>query len=127
MQNASDADALVLKVGTVIARNDRYAGQDWSIAAVVADLVGGRESTYGYVFKSNGEWEARIPAGFDVLDAFLALQAGMERKTGKKWQRALIHITRETGAMNIQFEYDDPTRWQIVPSRLEESVNALRP
>ena len=126
-QKQTEADALVQKVGSLIVRNERYLAGDWATIAVVADLVGGREATYGYVFMLDGDWEARIPSGFDVLDAFLELQAAMERQTGKKWLRALIHINRETTAMNIQFEYDDPTRWQIVPSKLEESVNALRP
>jgi len=90
-------------------------------------LVGSQEALYGYIFKEDGDWEARVPSGFDVLDAFIELQAAMERQTGKKWLRALIHINRETTEINIQFEYDDPTRWQIVPSKLEESVNALRP
>ena len=126
-QKQTEADALVQKVGSLIVRNERYLAGDWATIAVVADLVGGREATYGYVFMLDGDWEARIPSGFDVLDAFLELQAAMERQTGKKWLRALIHINRETTAMNIQFEYDNPTRWQIVPSKLEESVDALRP
>lgn len=127
VQKQNESDALVQKVGSLIVRNERYLAGDWATIAVVADLVGGREATYGYIFKSDGDWEARLPSGFDVLDAFLELQTAMERQTGKKWHRALIHINRETTAMNIQFEYDDPTRWQIIPSKLEDTVNALRP
>jgi hypothetical protein len=83
----------------------------------------------GYIFKADGSWVASLPEENmgPALAKMRELQSAMESQTGKKWHRALIHIARETTAMNAQFEYDDPPRWQIVPSKLEESVNALRP
>jgi hypothetical protein len=124
---SATSDTLIAEVGRLIFEDREYAPDDWAVAAVVFNFVNGRRNSFGYVFKSDGSWEARLPDSWDSIDKMLELQAAMERQTGKKWHRALIHITRETTAMNVQFEYDDPTRWQIVPSKLDESVNALRP
>jgi len=122
-------DNLVTEVGRLIFTDPEYATDDWEIAAIVYNFVDGRQNAFGYVFKHDGDWEARLPRtnGFDAIDKMVELNSEMHSRTGKKWLRALIHINRETAEMNIQFEYDDPTRWQIVPSKLEESVNALRP
>jgi len=124
---AADADSLIVEVGRTIITDPEYATDDWETAAIVYNFVNGRRNSFGYVFGQGNEWRARLPDSWAPIDLMLELQAAMARKTGKKWLRALIHINRKTTQMNIQFEYDDPTRWQIVPSKLEESVNALRP
>jgi hypothetical protein len=129
MMATQDAEnALVHEVGRLIVTDSAYAEPNWRIAAVVYNFVGGRKNSFGYVFYANGSWKAELPDdGFDDQKKMLELQSAMERRTGKKWQRALVHIIRETGAMNITFEYDDPTRWTINPAKLEESIEALRP
>jgi len=123
------AGALLTEAACLIFTDSEYAGENWEVLAVVFNFVGGRKNAFGYIFKANNSWSASLPEENmgPALAKMLELQAAMERQTGKKWLRALIHINRETTEMNIQFEYDEPTRWQIVPSKLQESVDALRP
>jgi hypothetical protein len=123
------ANALLTEAARLIITDSEYAGDNWATLAIVFNFVDGRKNAYGYIFKADGSWAASLPEENmgPALAKMRELQAAMEGQTGKKWHRALIHINRETTAMNAQFEYDDPTRWQIVPSKLEESVNAVRP
>ena len=119
--------ALIAEVGGLIYTDPEYAAADRDDAAIVFNYVDGRRNCYGYVFTANGTWVARLPDYWASLDEMVELQATMERQTGKKWLRALFHINRRSTAMNIQFEYDHPKRWQIAPGNFEKSVNALRP
>jgi len=121
--------ALLTEAARLIVTDSEYAGENWEILAIVFNFVAGRKNAFGYIFKADNSCSASLPEEnmAPALAKMLQLQSAMERQTGKKWLRALIHINRETTEVNIQFEYDDPTRWQIVPSKLEESVNALRP
>ncbi len=118
---------LINEVGRLIITNERYQNDDWAVIAIVFDFVGGRESEFGYYFRADKSWKPETTKGFACLDKMLELQAVMEKRTGKKWLRALVHIDRAKQDINITFEYDDPKRWEIKPGNLEESVNALRP
>lgn len=121
-------NSFINEVGRLIITDSAYAEPKWQIAAIIYNFADGRKNSYGYVFYGDGSWKAELPDdSFADQKKMLELQAAMERRTGKKWHHALLHVTRETGVMNITFEYDDPARWTINPSKLEESVNALRP
>ncbi len=125
----NEPDKFLTEAGRLVYTDSVYANDNWEVAAVVFNFVNGRENSFGYIFRADGSWKAELPDenNYLAMDQMLALQSAMERQTGKKWQRALIHIWRDTGKMNVTFEYDDPARWQISPANLEQSVNALRP
>ena len=120
-------NALINEIGRLIVTNERYQNDDWTIISLVYDFVNGAESKFGYYFRADKSWKPETTKGFDCLDKMLELQAAMERRNGKKWLRALVHIDRVKQDINIIFEYDDPTRWEIRPNDLEASINALRP
>jgi hypothetical protein len=127
--NPQDTEnVLIHEIGSLIISDSAYAEPFWITAAIVYNFVDGRKNSYGYVFYHDGSWKAELPDdSFDDQKKMVELQSIMERRTGKKWHRALVHITRKTGAMNITFEYDDLERWSINPSNLEDSVKVLRP
>jgi hypothetical protein len=129
-QDMTQSNALIAETARLIFTDPAYSQDEWKDAAVVFNFVKGRKNVFGYIFRSDGTWKAELPAmkiWMEAIERMFELQSLMERQTAKKWQRALVHIYRETTAFNITFEYDDPTRWTINPGNLEESVNALRP
>ena len=65
----------------------------------------------------------------EALDPLRDLQDAMAAETGNLWKQALIHITRPGPEINIQFEYDDPTRWSLkkVSLDLSDYAESLRP
>jgi hypothetical protein len=125
-----EANALIAETAKMIYQDPAYAHDGWQTAAIVFNFVDGRKNTYGYIFRSDGSWKAELPelkVWMSAVKKMQLLQALMQKQTGKTWHRALLHIDRETTAINITFEYDDPTRWTISPSNLEASVATLRP
>lgn len=120
----------IVDVGSRIINDTEYRNDpSWSIIAIVYNFLNGRQNSYGYIFLSNGEWKASLPQDEDdaILDKMLELQAAMERETGKKWIKALVHINRADQSLDVKFEYDDPEKWVINPGDLEASVAALKP
>lgn len=129
MNEVEVRNTITIEVARLILSDPRYATDNWSEISIVYNFLNGRENLYGYVYFPDGRWEARLPddSKWESLDKMLELQAAMERETGKKWIKALVHITRADQGLNIQFEYDDPKKWVINPGDLEKSVAALRP
>ena len=84
----------------------------------------------GYVY-DGPNWSAFSPQekGFEFLDVLQELQDAMAAETGNRWKQALIHITRPGPEIDIQFEYDDPTRWSLkkVSLDLADYAESLRP
>ena len=121
---------LTIEIGSTIVSDAEYREDStWEAIAIVYNFLNGRQNSYGYIFRSDSSWKASLPQDDDdaILDKMLELQAAMQRETGKKWIKALVHITRADEGLNIQFEYDDPKKWVINPGDLEKSVAALKP
>lgn len=124
----SQDDTMITDVGRIIVSDSAYANPDWTLAAIVYNFVDGRKNAYGYVWNRDGSWKAELPDdGMDHIRQMLALQKAMGQRTGKKWQKALLHIDRAKQDINIIFEYDDPQRWAVGPKDMETSVAGLRP
>lgn len=124
------SNEMIIAAGSAIVQDAEYRSDpSWETIAIVYNFLNGRQNSYGYIFRADGSWKASLPQDDDdvILDTMLDLQAAMERETGKKWMRALVHITRVDQGMNILFEYDDPQKWAIDPGDLEKSVAALKP
>lgn len=129
MSEVQDKNALLVETARHILADARYQTDDWDAIALVFNFEGGRKNIYGYVYFANGDWEARAPRdnARSALEAMIELQSAMENETGKKWQKALIQITRSDQGLNIVLEYDDPKRWSVSPSNLESLVAELKP
>lgn len=130
MENVmQDPNAILNQAGAAIVRDPEYNALDWDVIAIVYNFEDGRKNRYGYIFNDDGTWRASLPQDDDrtILNLMLELQAAMERQTGKKWLKALVHINRQEQNVNVTFDYDDPNKWVIKPADLETSVMALKP
>lgn len=119
------ANDLVTEIGMSILSHEEY--QDgWESLALVGDFVDGRKSLYGYVYTGD-DWQARLPGGFTTLKLMRKLRDEMAANEPEPWQRCLIRIKREGLKFDIQFEYDDATRWSVSPATVERDALALKP
>jgi hypothetical protein len=54
-------------------------------------------------------------------------QAAVEEKFGHKFKQLLIQMEQESGRIKIDFEFDDPKRWNMGPSNYIKMREELRP
>ena len=125
MATNPQADAKVHELGQAILADDSYTGRDWSGIALVIQLDG-RRRMYGYVYGKDGDWEAETP-GFDVLDHADALRQAMNADGKGGWKLCLVQIRRPGPKLNIEFEYDDASRWAVAPADAGAAAERLRP
>lgn len=122
----ADTDALLVGLGQAVLSDDRFANSEWGALALVIQLAG-QESMAGYVYAPSGDWEAAIPASFDVLDHAEALRAAMAAAGKGEWQTCLVQIKWPGPKLTVDFDYDDVDRWAITPANLQTRVEELRP
>jgi len=123
------ANEEVVELGKLVATHEAYEGLAWDGISLVGDFAGGQRSMFGYVYLSDGDWEAKLPRdrSRSVMKGLRRLYETMEEKNGKPWQQCLLQINRQSMKVNIQFEYDNPQRWSVTPANLEQMVETLRP
>lgn len=123
------ADDLITDAGFQILADENYADDEWTDISLVATLTPERTNLTGYRY-ADEDWYAETPRhGRDLIDILRALQDTMVANTGNRWKQALIHITRPGPEIDIQFEYDDATRWSLkkVSLDLADYAESLRP
>ena len=99
------ADMLIQKAGVEIANGSDYAAHPWTDLVVVFTLEGG-ESQFGYVFWDSREWQAATPNGFTAFDLLAELRDVMRVSGSDSWKKCRVRITRATGKIDIDFDYD---------------------
>ena len=124
------ADDLVHQIGTTILNNARIKSEPWDALSFASTITTGGRQMNGYRYEGD-DWEATLPKGDIelIMDMLSDLQDAMAAATGKRWKQALIHITRPGPEIDVQFEYDDPTRWSLkkVSLDLADYAESLRP
>ena len=123
-------DDAILEAGRIALECLHSKGTDWDGHAIVVNVAPEHRRFNGYVY-DGPNWSAFSPQekGFEFLDVLQELQDAMAADTGNRWKQALIHITRPGPEIDIQFEYDDPTRWSLkkVSLDLADYAESLRP
>jgi len=119
-------DRTLTELGRLIVAGPDYAGHDWRGIAVVIQIEP-RKRLFGYMYLSDGSWTAAIPEPRPAIEKALALAEAMRVEGKAGWKTCLIQISAPDGRMKVDFEYDNPARWDVTPANLEERVEALRP
>lgn len=121
---------LVMKIGELIISDSAVRAASWDALSFVATIQPGHLQRTGYRFLAT-EWEGLQLEEYslELFDSLQELQDAMAAETGNRWKQALIHITRPGPEIDIQFEYDDPTRWSLkkVSLDLADYAESLRP
>lgn len=120
------ADELLAELGSIIIGSKRLANEDWSSLAVVVICDGGwsvsglhynEDDEEPTPFLPDEEFDDLIP---DFYDATLVADL-------PGWLSCLFQIKRADMQIRILFEYEDATRWKIIPSNRKALAAALRP
>jgi len=62
-----------------------------------------------------------------INDPIIAYRAWLRLDDQKAFIKTLIQFNRITGKFNVNFEYEDESRWNVRPSNIDSVVQELRP
>ncbi|NTE89614.1 hypothetical protein [Agrobacterium rubi] len=114
-------------VGAII-NSDQIERQNWQTFSLVIAFQDERVSeTYGYSYDVEGDWEA-----FSVRPRLVNAEAGsyrdwLKQENDKAVIKMLVQFNRASSKFNVDFEYENPARWSVTPSNLNEITKELHP
>ena len=120
----------IAEIGELILQAEKPKRYDWDLMTIVYDITDSHDANSGFLYTV----EKIIPVSVGIegkpmaiADKLLEFRNAMAEQTGKKFKQLLIQMERETGRIKIDFDFDKGNKWTIVPSRLKEMREELRP
>jgi hypothetical protein len=123
-----DRDALLLRVGRLIASDPVLTGAAWDGYALIVEY--GEDASRriaGFRYLDGGGFEAATPRDAALGDALDALREATRIEGEPAWGACVVQLRRDSGRLHADFEYDDPARWAITPQTLSEVAERARP
>ena len=119
---------LVHEVGRLIVQDERIGAHSWHALSLVV-VLDGPAAISGYVYDEAGRATPELPDDNAIFDAFERLREAMrdEDPTKRGWGAALFQIKRPELKAHVEFEYDDPHRWDVTPANFTTKPDELRP
>lgn len=104
-------------------------GVDWvEVSAIFGfDADGDVNESYGYAYDRSGKPHAAAFLYDPVERAVKRYREWLRLKTDKGMIKMLFQLDRQTHKVNADFEYDNPTRWQVTPKNIDAITEELRP
>ena len=139
---AASAGERLVELAELMANDDEYRDMPWSGITVVVTMVYRPDietvkKFFGYVYMdgpvkpesgSLQRWQAQTPSRASSAPAFVALAKAVAERDGKgPWKHCLFQLDRESGAVNVEFSYDDAHPWNPDFADLDAWVERLRP
>jgi hypothetical protein len=125
---AEPRDELMERLARAVAADDALLLDGWQHLVLMSHIDAGTPDLTGFCYLGDGQAVPVAPAEFDIFDVVTALRDAMaEADHGPRWQAALFRITRATGTMTAEFDYDDPTRWVVTPENVAARAGELAP
>ena len=126
----STRDTLIQRIGRLLVADPVLAVAAWDGYALIAryDEAGtASRRLSGFRYLDDGGFQAATPADPALGDALDALREATRVAAQAPWDACVTRLRRETGKLLVEFEYDDPGRWDIAPGTLSEVVERAQP
>lgn len=109
--------------------NVQNVGVDWVETSFVFETI--YESAVkntGYVYDSYGE-ETSLAIDFndEVKSVLKSFREGFKSKSDEKFIKLLVQFNRVTRQVNIEFDFEDESRWDATPANFNTIAEELRP
>lgn len=121
------ASALVQDIGHSIVDSPRIVSQDWRELVMIAIVHDDHASMSGFAYDSGGKARPVTPGGGTTLQQVQALREAMSLDGQMPWQACMIRINRRSGKIHVDFEYEQPGKWEITPTNVRKKAEELRP
>src|SRR5262245_33177143 len=107
------ADALIGEIGEVILRDPTLTDDDWDSVAFVAVLEK-PVSVFGFRYSAD-KHSPTTPLTIELLALLEELQKATSDKRHPPWKACLIQVNEADLDFQIDFVYDDPSKWRLTP------------
>lgn len=125
--NEDLANELLQEIGHAIIHDPALKGKRWQSLSLVFSASEDSMGMHGYFYTARNKPNPFCPEGDSLFDLFPALQAAMlDGEKGSPWLACLLQIMKATKDIKLDFEYEDPDRWQVTPDNYETMPAALR-
>src|SRR5690554_2807760 len=126
----SNLNQYVFDVGELVLQADNLRNDNWDFVTIVYDISEGHAANSGFLYIGDNVEPTTSRNSNDkrsLSNKISEFRDAMAEQTGKKFKQLLIQMERETGRIKIDFDFDKGNKWTIVPSRLKEMREELRP
>lgn len=116
--------------GLILKSDDLKENSEWQSLSLVLTFSDGYFADSGFLYQQ--EIIQPFSAYADDEDPFILrdkaqeLKKELEKSADDELKQMLVQIDRD-GRMKMQFEFDDPERWRITPSNINNIKEFLRP
>ncbi len=104
-------------------------GVEWDELSVVFSFEddGFCSGNFGYAYTKHGKETAFAVDSMEVEKVAESYREWLRQEGDKGFIKMLFQFNRVTRKVNADFEYDDPSRWQVTPKNLDRMIEELRP
>lgn len=127
MDAPTDKDALVKEIGRLIAEDARANAHPWETYALIVAYDDNMRRFNGFAYDGDGGYAAATPTPEPLGETIDALREATRADGKASWQACVVRLVRDTRRLTLEFEYDDPARWDVTPQTLEAVVERARP
>ncbi|UZK70298.1 hypothetical protein OKW76_04435 [Sphingomonas sp. S1-29] len=117
---------LIAEIGTGLLSAGEFADDGWSGISLVLKIEGALV-THGFKYYPDGSVLPASLVPVETLLKFVSLADQMEGLNAKRWKACLVQIAKPDMKIRLQYEYDDPARWNVTPANIETMRESLRP
>lgn len=128
--DAPDRDALIHRIGMLIVTDKVVDAAPWDGYALIVryDEAGSPSRRIaGFRYRDDAGFDAATPADPALGAALDALREAMRTDRQAPWFACVVQIRHDTRKVHVDFEYDDPQRWDISAATLADVAERARP
>jgi len=123
----TQADETLMRIGSLIVQDERYADREWDGIAVVALVDDDSVDMTGFVYDAAGKAAPGTPRNADLMDEFEDFRRATMIAGKAPWRAVLVQIRKADMNVKVQFEYGDPKKWKVTPGNMEVLKAEFRP
>jgi hypothetical protein len=125
---AMDRDELILKLTHAVAGDPDLVLEGWSHLVLVSVFDDGMPDMTGFCYTAGGKPVPVSPSDLAILDVIGDLRAAMAEHDRKApWVACLMRVSRESGAVTFEYEYEDASRWAVTPANVRQRAGEFAP
>ena len=124
-----DRNELIARIGRLLVADPAVADGQWHGYALVVRYADGAiaRRLAGFRYDADGTHRAATPEDGRLGPAFDDLREATRLPGREPWGACVLRLERNTGRLAVDFEYDDPARWDVTPASLAEVAARARP